>query len=224
MSTSLFISVFVLLWIVPVIIGVIFAKKKNRSPHWMWFGIWPGVGLWVCIILLILKPLKICSTCGKKVSKDAKVCPYCTNSYNEIEKTEKQIEEEKNKSKRTTIITVTVVVLILSAFFSIISVSVFSSFLKSEPYQHSIMLIENNSELKEYLGEHYKRQGLISGSINVNGDSSGSAVISYKLKGLNGVSRVYIDAVKENGVWKYSKIMFYKRLGTSEVINLLSDQ
>ena len=24
-------------------------KKKNRSPHWFWLAIWPGIGLWVFV-------------------------------------------------------------------------------------------------------------------------------------------------------------------------------
>ena len=65
MSNKLFFIVFMLLWLGPIIGGVIVAKKKNRSPHWFWLGIWPGVGLWVFIIFLFLKPLEICENCKK---------------------------------------------------------------------------------------------------------------------------------------------------------------
>ena len=64
---------------------------------------------------------------------------------------------------------------------------------------------------------------MISGSLNTNGDLSGKAKLSYKLKGKNGISIVYIDAYKENGIWNYNKINFYKEKKSSEVINLLAE-
>ncbi len=73
----LFWIVFILLWIGPIIGGVIVAKKKNRSPHWFWFGIWPGAGFWVFIVFLFLKPLEVCENCKKTISSSAKFCPYC---------------------------------------------------------------------------------------------------------------------------------------------------
>ena len=60
MDTKIFLIIFLILWIGPIIAGIIVAKKKNRSPHWFWLGIWPGIGIWVFIVMLILKPLEIC--------------------------------------------------------------------------------------------------------------------------------------------------------------------
>ncbi len=88
------------------------------------------------------------------------------------------------------------------------------------PYKHSIELIENNAAVREYLGDGYKQTGMMSGSLNTSGDS-GKATFSYKIKGVNGISVVYVDAVKENGVWSYNKINFYKERQSSDVINLL---
>ena len=52
----------------------------------------------------------------------------------------------------------------------------------------------------EYLGEKYKLPIIISGSMSMNGNGMGQASLSYKIKGKNGISRVYIDAEKENGI------------------------
>jgi len=49
MDTKVFLTIFIILWIGPIIAGVIVAKKKNRSPHWFWLAIWPGIGLWVFV-------------------------------------------------------------------------------------------------------------------------------------------------------------------------------
>ena len=42
-----------------------------------------------------------------------------------------------------------------------------------------------------------------------------------KIKGKNGISIVYIDAEKENGIWKYNKVIFYKEKGKADSIDLL---
>ena len=121
-------------------------------------------------------------------------------------------------------IKITVIIAVISAIvvmsFAIILL-VFSLFTNSEPYKHSIEVIENNAEVKEYLGSGYKQKGMISSSINLTGGGFGTANLSYKLKGKNGVSRVYVEAVKENGVWLYKKLVFYKKLGHSDAVDLL---
>ncbi|MBR4789296.1 MAG: hypothetical protein IK024_00210 [Treponema sp.] len=218
----IFFVVFMFLWIAPIVAGVIIAKKKNRSPHWFWFGIWPGVGFWVFIIMLFLKPLKICDECERKIPADSVRCPYCSKETNYEINEEAQVKASKEK-KKAIIITVAIVVLALAVFAGIMIYAVGSTFKNSEPYKHSIELIESNSEIKEYLGEDYKRFGIITGSFHFNGDGSGDAYFSYKLKGRNGISVVYVDAEEENGIWNYSKINFYKKERTREVINLLEE-
>jgi len=32
-------------WVLPIVLGVKAARKNNRSPHWMWFGVHP-FGAW----------------------------------------------------------------------------------------------------------------------------------------------------------------------------------
>jgi predicted nucleic acid-binding Zn ribbon protein len=224
MNNTIFFIIFFILWIGPVFAGVIVAKKKNRSPHWFWFGIWPGVGLWILIIMLILKTLRICEYCKKKIPAGSKVCPYCAKEINTTVKSDEEINKKRNRQKHTTMITVIVTAVVVLGLASLISFSVFSSFKSCEPYKHSIELIEKNSEIKDFLGENYKQRGLISGSISTSGDLTGKASISYKLKGKEGISRVYVVAEKENGIWNYQKIVFYKQSGSSDSINLLSEE
>lgn len=97
------------------------------------------------------------------------------------------------------------------------------SFTSCEPYKHSIELIQNDSELMDYLGTDFKRKGIVSGSISTNGNLTGKATFSYKIEGKNGISVVYIDASKENGVWEYQKINFYKKVNSNDLINLLQN-
>jgi len=221
MKTGLFFTIFFILWIGPIIAGVIVAKKKNRSPHWFWLGIWPGIGLWVFIIMLILKPLEICESCNKTIPNEAKVCPYCGKETMLASKTTEEIKKRENKK---IIITVFIVLLIIFILVAGIFIFVGMAFKNSEPFKHSIKLIENNSEIMEYIGNDYKQTGMILGSINVSGNSTGNASIMYKIKGKNGISRIYVKAEKENGIWIYQKILFYKELGSTDVIDLLEEK
>ena len=224
MKTGLFFTIFFILWIGPIIAGVIVAKKKNRSPHWFWLGIWPGIGLWGFIIMLILKPLEICESCNKTIPNGAKVCPYCGKETMMASKTTEEIKTIKKKENKKIIITVLTVLLIIFLLVEGIFIFVVMAFKNSEPFKHSIELIENNSEIMEYIGNDYKQTGMILGSINVSGDSTGNASIMYKIKGKNGISRIYVKAEKENGIWIYQKILFYKKLGSTDVIDLLEEK
>ena len=223
MKAGLFFTIFFILWIGPIIAGVIVAKKKNRSPHWFWLGIWPGIGLWVFIIMLILKSLEVCESCNKTIPNGAKVCPYCGKETMLASKTTEEIKTIKKKENKKIIITVLTVLLIIFLLVEGIFIFVVMAFKNSEPFKHSIELIENNSEIMEYIGNDYKQTGMILGSINVSGDSTGNASIMYKIKGKNGISRIYVKAEKENGIWIYQKILFYKEFGSTDVIDLLEE-
>ena len=130
-------------------------------------------------------------------------------------------ETRENKKIIITVFTVLLIIFILVAG---IFIFVGMAFKNSEPFKHSIELIENNSEIMEYIGNDYKQTGMILGSINVSGDSTGNASIMYKIKGKNGISRIYVKAEKENGIWIYQKILFYKELGSTDVIDLLEEK
>ena len=227
--------IFIVIWFGPIIPGVIIAKKKNRSPQWFWFGIYPGAGFWVLIVMLALKPLKICENCKKKIPSGSKVCPYCAkevtlapSSSPEIKKIDEDKNKENKKSNKKVAIIVISVVVAFTLFIALVGSTMFTSvgnsFKNCIPYKHSIELIENNEEIRNYLGDDFEQTGMISGSLNISGNSSGEADFSYKIKGKNGISIVYVDACKENGIWIYNKINFYKEQNSSDVINLLENQ
>jgi len=64
-----------------VVIGIKTAIRKNRSPHWMWFGIYPIGALVMMIVFLCLDPLKTCPMCLRKSKVFARVCPYCNYNF-----------------------------------------------------------------------------------------------------------------------------------------------
>ena len=174
--------------------------------------------------MLILKPLEICESCNKTIPNGAKVCPYCGKETMMASKTTEEIKTIKKKENKKIIITVLTVLLIIFILVEGVFIFVVMAFKNSEPFKHSIELIENNSEIMEYIGNDYKQTGMILGSINVSGDSTGNASIMYKIKGKNGISRIYVKAEKENGIWIYQKILFYKEFGSTDVIDLLEEK
>ena len=132
--------------------------------------------------------------------------------------------EKSDETKKKKIIKCVVIFGIGFIGAIIVCTSIFSLFKNSEPYKYSLELIENNQDAMEYLGEEYKLPIIISGSMSMNGNGTGQASLSYKIKGKNGISRVYIDAEKENGIWNYKKIIFYKQKGKVDSIDLLINE
>jgi hypothetical protein len=64
-------------WVLPIILGVRQATKKNYSPLWMLFGIHP-LGGWIAFIVLACLPPRVqCRTCGGFVAAQFRICPYC---------------------------------------------------------------------------------------------------------------------------------------------------
>ena len=73
------------LWIGAIIMGVKTAKKKGRSPHWMWFSINPLGALIALAVLASLQSLKKCAGCGEWLKPHARVCAYCGHTFGEAE-------------------------------------------------------------------------------------------------------------------------------------------
>ena len=76
-----FVLIFFGAWASLIVFGVKAAKKKNRSPHWMWFGVHPLGALITFIVMMVLEPLKLCPQCARPSPPGARVCPFCTYSF-----------------------------------------------------------------------------------------------------------------------------------------------
>jgi hypothetical protein len=73
----LLIIAIVLLWVLPIILGVRKIKAKNYSTAWMCFGIYP-LGAWIAyIVFCCLKPRIQCESCGGFVTDNFRICPFC---------------------------------------------------------------------------------------------------------------------------------------------------
>jgi hypothetical protein len=79
---ALAISVVVLaVYIGLIVLGVSIAKRKNRSPHWMWFSVHP-LGLMITLIVMAcLSPLKRCPHCSQTSQELARLCGFCGYDY-----------------------------------------------------------------------------------------------------------------------------------------------
>ena len=69
------------LYIGLIVLGVMIAIRKNRSPHWMWFAVHP-LGLLITLIVMAALPaLKKCPRCTQKLKSYARLCAYCGHDF-----------------------------------------------------------------------------------------------------------------------------------------------
>ncbi len=73
--------VLVVVYIGLIVLGVMIAIRKNRSPHWMWFAIHPLGLLITLIVMASLSPLKRCPKCTEKTKSHARICAYCGHDF-----------------------------------------------------------------------------------------------------------------------------------------------
>src|SRR6266478_6196105 len=64
-----------------IVLGVTMARRKNRSPHWMWFAIHPLGLLITLIVMASLSPLKRCPQCRQTTQEHAHLCGFCGYNY-----------------------------------------------------------------------------------------------------------------------------------------------
>lgn len=64
-----------------IVLGVSIAKRKNRSPHWMWFAVHPLGLLITLIVMACLSPLKRCPNCAQTTQQYARLCGFCGYNY-----------------------------------------------------------------------------------------------------------------------------------------------
>ena len=70
-------AVVLAIYIALIVLGVKLAKRKNRSPHWMWFAIHPIGLLVVLIVMAAISPLKRCPHCAQSLPEHARLCAFC---------------------------------------------------------------------------------------------------------------------------------------------------
>ena len=212
-------TILLLIWILPVILGIRTAKKRNRSPHWMWFGIYPIAGWVAFLILRFLPERKVCGSCGKKVDSGARFCPACGDEYKEG--TISAEEEPSGKSK--IIIKAAVIISIIAAFIAVLYLLLLLIFTNSIPYREAFRIVNSNETVISALGDDVKRKGFIQGSISTNGGGTGSAELSFKVEGSKGRGRLYLSSEKKFGTWEFENLYLYGYDSTDQAIDLLKE-
>lgn len=120
------------------------------------------------------------------------------------------------------------------AFWSLILVGVVVVFLgfmiaalllggrRSPPYAMALERARSNQQISTVLGSPIKPGwfGAYTGDIKEK-DSSGSADISFPIKGPNGSGKVYVTAKEESGQWKFDKLSF-RNDSNAQSIDLLA--
>jgi hypothetical protein len=200
MMDTIIILLVLSLWIIPIPLGIRTARQKNRSPHWMWFGILPIYGLVVFIILSFIPAVKICPSCKEKNKIYAKTCQRCNNKFDES-----TIIEFKQKTKIQKLIKFGVIIGSVILLFFIFYLFINSIFKSSEIYKMTFETLSTNVQSQEIIGNHIESGGFVSGNLSTSG-SSGTADLNFSVSGTNGKFKVYVIGIKEFDKWKITKL------------------
>ena len=196
------ITVFLMLafWIVPVPLGIKKARQKGRSPHWMWFGIFPIYGWIVFIVLCLVPKMKKCASCGERNKVYAKYCQRCNNAFEES-----TVVEYKPRTKKQNIIKISSIIGAVMAFCIILIVFVNGIFKNSEIYKMTLEVLNNNTLAQTVLDKEIKSSGFITGNISTSG-SSGNANLVFNVTGSTGKVKIYVVGMMEFDEWRIVKL------------------
>ena len=72
------------LWVLPIWLGLKWAKIKNVSKLWMLFGFHPVAG-WITFLIIRygIDPKKQCEQCKEHIKLEARICRYWGNQISE---------------------------------------------------------------------------------------------------------------------------------------------
>lgn len=109
-----------------------------------------------------------------------------------------------------------------SLFFCITFTTVLGTISKNEPFITAIQIIQEEPLCKEYLGDDLRKGFGWTGSINTTG-TSGSADISFTMKGSKSSAKCYLKAHKDFDNWKID-LLVVKEKSSDENILLIDNR
>ena len=112
------------------------------------------------------------------------------------------------------------VVLIAVAFVGAVAYFIIGSVKSSDLYQEAMIKTRSNAAVVREMGEPIETGWLVSGSINVNGNS-GNADLKIPISGPKKSGALYAMAVKKQGKWDFSSLEVEIE-GEGKRINLLT--
>lgn len=193
-------------WAIPIVFGIRFAKKKNISPHWLWFGIHPFFGWITFAIIAASKGRKSCPKCLEVLKMHAKVCAYCNHPFDDFtnqKSTEDIIQSRKKKRSRNLIIGIGTLLIVILYVILIVNIG----FTSTWAYKNAMKTAQENTDLQIRLGKPISKGFFMSGSVSSSG-SSGKADLTIPIKGSNGKGELIVDASKNKGKWSMDKLLF----------------
>ncbi len=190
-------------WVLPIVLGIKAARRNNRSPHWMWFGVHP-LGAWIAFLVLQFSaPLKRCSNCGETVKVFAKICPYCTTPFGEPPAA---LPEPVASRKQWIWIGGLVAAGILGfvGFFFFVSGMVDSSIKDTGAYRAVMQQVESDPRATELLGTPIGGMKVSSASISTSNDTEGDVDLSASISGPKGSAGLHAVGKMHRGAWTFS--------------------
>lgn len=166
--------------LLPIIPGIILAKKTGFSPHWFWLSVIPFVGFMIMLIMYINSPVS------------------------DTSKTQEEKNSERKKKQKIAFVAIMTI-----AFLGGIPLwlGTRKSIEEYEPYIHTMELLKNDREVQSYLGDEIKRTfGYICKTAE-NGNGSETVDLFFTIKGSKAKGNVSVNAYKKNEKWFYDSIM-----------------
>jgi hypothetical protein len=111
-------------------------------------------------------------------------------------------------------------VIIFGLFLAGVFFEVTSILKDSEAYRESMTAVQNNKIVVERLGSPIETDGIVSGNVNVNNNTT-SCDVQIPIKGPKGKATLFVVGQKK-GRWKYTEMSVYIEK-TKEEIDLLKN-
>jgi hypothetical protein len=110
-------------------------------------------------------------------------------------------------------------IILCGGLITLIVTMVFGAIKSSEPYQQSLVRVQESAQVREMLGTPMEPGFLAGGSISVE-NADGSADIVYTVSGPKGDGVVQVAATKSQGTWTFDSITVQDQTG-GEPIELI---
>jgi hypothetical protein len=210
--------IIILLWVLPIILGIRAAKRKHRSAHWLWFGIYPGGALITWLVIELSTGIKTCSNCKGKTSALSKYCPHCSQPFEIPTSVSSGYRGWAQRHKGWAI---TFAVLFGFASFGALLFGLINiSFRNSWVYQDALKRAQSDTEVIELLGAPIKDGWFTSGSLD---SGEGDAELSIPIYGPQMKGNLSVSAKRQKGIWTYRTLEVISSDG-QRGINLLPKQ
>ena len=156
----------------------------------------------------------VCPRCGLDIAEPFVRCPSCGYEPGSAQPSSAPLVREKNWFERNWKWFVPVTAIILIAVFvgGILSF-VMGMFRSSYPYQEALARARANPAVVAQLGEPIQPGALVTGNINLSGNS-GDADLKIPVSGPKGQGSLYVIGRKRAGEWSFHQLVFVSDAGT----------